>query len=110
MNILNISITVLAIMIMLLSVFFLGREYTAMQRRKREILPASYEGEGYSPRKMTVAMMNLVRNGTIQKHVLFNTAPEHDDKAYFESFDKYLTRANVTAIKQIRGEVHDDWN
>jgi hypothetical protein len=108
MNTLNSSITFLAIVVMLLSVFFLVREYTAMRKRKGEILRASYEG--YGPHKTAVALMNLVRNGTIQKHVLINTALDHDDKAYFESFDKYLTPENVNVLKQIRGERQDDWN
>jgi hypothetical protein len=108
MDTLNISITILAIMITLLSVFFWVRQYTAARRGKEGGLLASYEG--YSPHEIAAAMMDLVMNGVIQKHVLFNTAPEHDDRAYFESFEAYLTPKNVNGLKQIRGERKDDWN
>jgi hypothetical protein len=49
-------------------------------------------------------MINLLDKGYVLKHILTNTAPEHNDKQYEESYSSFLNAEIIDIIKQVKGD------
>jgi hypothetical protein len=108
METIYISFYVCGIVLIVLSVVFLVKQYrTAGGKETDELCPSL---ENWPLHNIAVFMIGLVTNGYILKHILTNTALEHDDKNYCDSFIGFLSAANIASIKKTKGSVKNVWD